>query len=65
VAQGKMQAWVVAMMPLVLGIALNHCRPDLMQPMLAHRFGMILIGAIALMELMGIWLIRRIINIDV
>jgi tight adherence protein B len=65
VAQGKMQAWVVAMMPLVLGIALNHCRPDLMQPMLHHRFGYILIGCIILMELMGVWLIRRIVNIDI
>lgn len=65
VAQGKMQAWVVAMMPLVLGLVLNHCRPDLMQPMLHHRFGYILIGAIILMELMGIWLIRKIVSIDV
>ncbi|MDY0000891.1 MAG: type II secretion system F family protein [Polyangia bacterium] len=65
VAQGKMQAWVVALMPLAIGIALNHCRPDLMQPMLHHRFGYILIGCIILMELMGIWLIRRIVNIDV
>jgi tight adherence protein B len=65
VAQGKMQAWVVALMPLFLGLALNHCRPDLMQPMLNHRFGYILIGAIILMELMGIWLIRRIVSIDV
>lgn len=65
VAQGKMQAMVVAVMPLVLGIALNHCRPDLMQPMLHHRFGYILIGAIILMELMGVWLIRKIVAIDV
>ncbi len=65
VAQGKMQAWVVASMPLVLGLVLNHCRPDLMQPMLHHKFGYILIGCIILMEIMGIWLIRRIISIDV
>ncbi len=65
VAQGKMQAWVVASMPLILGLVLNHCRPDLMQPMLHHRFGYILIGCIILMEIMGIWLIRRIVSIDV
>jgi tight adherence protein B len=65
VAQGKMQAWVVASMPLILGLVLNHCRPDLMQPMLHHRFGYILIGCIILMEIMGIWLIRRIVAIDV
>jgi len=65
VAQGKMQAWVVASMPLILGLVLNHCRPDLMQPMLHHRFGYILIGCIILMEIMGIWLIRQIVTIDV
>ena len=65
VAQGKMQAMVVAVMPLVLGIVLNHCRPDLMQPMLNHRFGYILIGCIILMELMGIWRILKIVAIDV
>jgi tight adherence protein B len=65
VAQGKMQAWVVALMPLVLGLALNHCRPDLMQPMLHHKFGYLLIGAIIVMEIMGIWLIRKIVAIDV
>jgi tight adherence protein B len=65
VAQGKMQAVVVAVMPLVLGLVLNHCRPDLMQPMLQHRFGYILIGAIIVMELMGVFLIRKIVAIDV
>lgn len=65
VAQGKMQAWVVGLMPLALGIVMNHCRPDLMQPMLHSRFGMGLIGAILIMELLGIWLIRRIVAIDV
>ncbi|MBA4359007.1 MAG: secretion system protein F, partial [Desulfovibrio sp.] len=62
---GKMQAWVVALMPLVLGLALNHCRPDLMQPMLHHKFGYLLIGAIIVMEIMGVWLISKIVAIDV
>lgn len=65
VAQGKMQAWVVALMPLVLGLVLNHCRPDLMQPMLHHQFGYLLIGAIIVMEILGIFLIRKIVAIDV
>ena len=64
-AQGKLQGWVVAAMPLVLGVVLNYMRPDLMQPMLDHIFGYVLVGAICLMEIMGILIIRRITNIDI
>jgi tight adherence protein B len=52
-------------MPIVLGFVLNYLRPDLMEPMLDHWFGYILIGAIAVMEALGILIIRKIVNIDV
>ncbi len=64
-AQGKLQGWVVAAMPLILGIVLNYMRPDLMQPMLDHIFGYLLVGAITIMEILGIIIIRRITNIDI
>ena len=64
-AQGKLQGWVVSAMPLILGVVLNYMRPDLMQPMLEHIFGYILVLAIILMEILGILLIRRITNIDI
>src|SRR3954462_293390 len=44
-SQGKLQGWVVAAMPLILGMVLNYMRPDLMQPLLDHVFGYILVGA--------------------
>jgi tight adherence protein B len=64
-AQGKLQGWVVGAMPLILGLVLNYMRPDLMQPMLNSKFGYGLILAIAVMEVMGIWMIRKIVAIDV
>lgn len=64
-AQGKLQGWVVGSMPLILGLVLNFMRPDLMEPMLKSTFGYVLIGLILVMELVGIWLIRRIVAIDV
>lgn len=64
-SQGKMQGWVVASMPLALGLVLNWMRPDLMQPMFEHAFGYVLIAGIFIMEGIGILLIRRIVNIDV
>jgi tight adherence protein B len=64
-SQGKLQGWIVASMPLVLGMVLSYMRPDLMEPMLNHLFGYILVGVICIMELLGVFLIRRIVNIDV
>lgn len=64
-SQGKMQGWIVASMPLVLGVVLNFMRPDLMQPMLDHMFGFVLVVIIMVMEAIGVWMIRKIVNINV
>ncbi len=64
-SQGKLQGWIVASMPAVLGMVLNSMRPDLMEPMMNHIFGYILVTLIAIMEVLGILIIRRIVNIDI
>ncbi|HLK99282.1 MAG TPA: type II secretion system F family protein [Myxococcaceae bacterium] len=64
-SQGKLQGWIVASMPAVLGMVLNAMRPDLMEPMMDHIFGYILVTVIAIMEILGILIIRRIVNIDI
>jgi tight adherence protein B len=64
-SQGKLQGWIVAAMPLVLGMVLNAMRPDLMQPMLEHLFGYVLVTLVAVMEVLGVLIIRRIVNIDI
>jgi len=60
-----MQGWVVGAMPLILAVILNYMRPDLMEPMLHSNFGYSLIALVVVMEVIGIFLIRRIVNIDV
>jgi tight adherence protein B len=64
-SQGKLQGWVVAAMPAILGMVLNAMRSDLMQPMLNHLFGYILVFIIIAMEALGVLIIRRIVNIDI
>ncbi len=64
-SQGKLQGWVVAAMPALLGLVLNYMRPDLMEPMMDHMFGWILVLVIMVMEALGVLIIRRIVNIDV
>lgn len=64
-SQGKMQAWIVGLMPLFLGIVMNAMRPDLMGPFLRSTFGKVVIFIIIVMEVLGIWLIYKIVDIDV
>ena len=64
-SQGKMQGWIVASLPLWIGLFLNWYRPDLMEPMFEKAFGYILVCAIILLEATGFVLIRKIVNIDV
>jgi len=64
-SQGKMQGWIVGSMPVILGLILNYMRPDLMGPMLASNFGKALVAVVIVMEVLGIWMIRKIVAIDI
>ncbi len=64
-SQGKMQAWVMAGLPLLLMIVLNMLDPAAMSPMWFHPAGWIVLGIIFLLEALGIWLILKIVNIDI
>jgi tight adherence protein B len=63
-AMGRMQGWVVGAMPVLVGLAFNFIRPDLMEPMLRSNFGKGLVLTVIGMESLGIWLMRRVVDID-
>jgi len=64
-SQGKMQGWIVAMLPIGLGFVLNWMRPDLMEPMFEHWFGYIMVCSVLILEFFGMIFIRKIVNINV
>lgn len=64
-SQGKLQAWVVGMLPLVLLLVLNKMEPEAMQLLWSTRIGWAVLASLALLEFMGIYVIRRIVAIDV
>ncbi|MGX9937006.1 type II secretion system F family protein [Advenella kashmirensis] len=64
-SQGKMQAWVMAGLPLLLIMVLNMLDPAAMSPMWFHPAGWLVLGIIFLLEALGIWLILKIVNIDI
>ncbi|SDX79852.1 tight adherence protein B [Collimonas sp. OK242] len=64
-AQGKLQAWVVGLLPMVLMAILNKMEPEAMSLLWHSRTGWATLGVIAFFEFMGVFVIRKIIAIDV
>lgn len=64
-AQGKLQAWVVGGLPLVLMLILDRMEPEAMSMLWHSRVGWAVLAVIAVFECMGIYVIRKIVAIDV
>lgn len=64
-AQGKLQAWVVGFLPIALMLILNKMEPEAMSLLWNSRTGWATLVVIAFLEFMGIYVIRKIIAIDV
>lgn len=64
-AQGKMQAWVVGLMPVFLIFILDKMEPEAMGQLWTTTAGWIALAGIVTFEFFGIMVIRKIVNIDV
>ncbi len=64
-AQGKLQAWVVGLLPLFLLWVLSRMEPEAMSLLWTTQMGWGVLVAVAIMECFGVWIIRRIVAIDV
>jgi tight adherence protein B len=64
-AQGRLQAWIVGSLPVFLGLALDRLEPQAMAVLWHTPLGWSVLAVGAVLETAGIFLIRRIVNIDV
>jgi tight adherence protein B len=64
-AQGRLQGIIMGAMPVLVWLAFDALRPDLTRPMMRHWFGYAVILLVVAMELLGAFIIRRIISIRV
>ena len=64
-SQGKLQAMVVGALPLFLLVVLNKMEPEAMSLMFTTPMGYATLAVIALLEIFGILIIRKIVDIDV
>lgn len=64
-AQGKMQAWVVGLLPLFLMFILNKMEPEAMGELWNTPLGWGVLAVIVFLEFMGVYVVRKIVTIDV
>ena len=64
-SQGRLQAWIMACLPLALAVVLDHLDPHSMALLWHTSMGWAVLAVIALLEVVGIVLIRRIVDIQV
>ncbi|MES2259662.1 MAG: type II secretion system F family protein [Pseudomonadota bacterium] len=64
-AQGKLQAWVVGLLPVALMLVLDQMEPDAMSVMWHSKLGWGALSVLAFLECMGMHVIRKIVAIDV
>jgi tight adherence protein B len=64
-AQGKLQAWVVGLLPVFLLGVLTRLEPDAMAQLWTTRLGWGVLVSVLVMEFIGVVLIRRIVAIDI
>jgi len=64
-AQGKLQAWVVGLLPVFLLWVLARMEPEAMAQLWTTQLGWGVLAAVIVMEFIGVLLIRRIVAIDI
>lgn len=64
-SQGKLQGWIVGMLPLLLLLVLGVMEPEAMRKLYQTHAGWAALGAIVALEATGFVLIRRIVSIEV
>lgn len=64
-SQGRLQAWIVGALPLFLLAVLNRLEPEIMGLLWSTPLGWAVLAVVAVLEIAGVLLIRRIIRIDI
>ena len=64
-AQGKLQGFIVGLLPFALMFVLFKMEPEAMSRMFTTWYGLAVIGFIVLMEFIGGLIIKKIVTIDV
>lgn len=64
-AQGRMSGWIIALLPFFLAAVVSVISPQQMITLVTHPLGIFMIVIAVLMELLGIFFVKKIINVEV
>jgi tight adherence protein B len=64
-SQGKIQGWIVGLLPIFLAGVLYMMEPEAMTPLFTTTIGYVVLAAVAVLEFIGFLVIRKIVNIEV
>ena len=64
-AQGRLQGYVLSLLPIVLAFAINWINPELMRLLWVEPLGRVFIAVAVALWLLGFYMIRKIVSIDV
>lgn len=64
-AQGRMSAIIICLLPVALGVFITMINPDFMAVLFREPLGLMMVGAAVFFELIGVLVIRRIVEIRV
>jgi len=64
-AMGRMQGWMVGLMPIVVMIMLNFQSPETMHSLYSEPVGWMVLSIIAVLMSLAAYMIRKIVNIDI
>lgn len=63
-AQGQLSGWVLGLMPVAMGLMMSAMNPAYLQPLFETNMGRIALGFGLVSEVIGMLIIRKIVNID-
>ncbi len=64
-AQGRLSAVIIGSLPLFLAVIISLINPEYMRLLIQETLGIIMVGGAVFLQLVGIILLRRIVNIDI
>ncbi|MFV0478349.1 MAG: type II secretion system F family protein [Parahaliea sp.] len=64
-ATGRAQGWVISLLPFGVGLALYYQEPEKMSALFFEPWGWLMLAVISVMMTLAVWMIYKIVNIDV
>lgn len=64
-SMGKLQGWVVSLVPILVGVALYVIDPEQIEPLFSELHGWITLAIVCVLMTLAVFTIRKIVNIDV